>query len=700
MSAKLLVLVLPLVAVAFAATATIAVVHAKREAKTSAYREAASIAAREAARFEARQRRYHTIAHTLSSVLASYRGDDRHALHEMLHEVALRNPDLVGIYWQTERGKGPGADERFRGDRSSDDTGLFAPYWERLDGRLQTQFGGDSLVEAADPWYAIPKRTHRFTVIQPYVYQGVLMTSYVAPVLRDGAFVGVAGVDTSLASLHRDARRIHALETGYAFLVSNDGTFVSAPEPKLIGKRTLPWLAQARDNATLSGLMPAVRAGRPAQLQARDPFTGKDATLFAAPIATGKWSLVVVAPNDEILAGANRLQWLLIIVSALALAVVCAGIFLVTRRLTRPLGALREAADRIATGEIDVEIGATSSDEVGQTGDAFRRMVVYLKRMATAADRIADRDLTVEIEPQSDRDVLATAFGKMVVSLRTVVGDLSGAAETLTSSSQELASASDETGHAIDEIAQAVSGVAEGTERQARTASSARTATQETGAAAKHAHDVAADGFAAAEAAEAAMETLRSSSSEVTSAIRSLAAKSERIGGIVETITGIAGQTNLLALNAAIEAARAGEQGRGFAVVADEVRKLAEESQAAASSISALIAEIQHETERTVAVVESGARQTEDSTATVQASREAFAEIGRSVDDIRERIGHIAEATTEVAAVAEQASATTQEVSASTEETSAAAQQITASARRLAETADRLRGLVVEFRLA
>jgi methyl-accepting chemotaxis protein len=199
----------------------------------------------------------------------------------------------------------------------------------------------------------------------------------------------------------------------------------------------------------------------------------------------------------------------------------------------------------------------------------------------------------------------------------------------------------------------------------------------------------------------------------VTDAIRELADKSSQIGAIVETITGIAEQTNLLALNAAIEAARAGEQGRGFAVVAEEVRKLAEESQHAAEEISTLISVMQQETTKAVAVVEDGARRTEDGASVVERTRSAFLAIGTSVQDMGTRIEEIESASqkiaesaasmqdniAEVAAVAEQSSASTEEVSASTEETSASAQQIAGSAQELSGTAEELTRLVAQFKV-
>src|SRR5581483_2920187 len=223
---------------------------------------------------------------------------------------------------------------------------------------------------------------------------------------------------------------------------------------------------------------------------------------------------------------------------------------------------------------------------------------------------------------------------------------------------------------------------------------------EQTAEAAARARSVADEGIEAATQASNAMALVRDSSAEVTDAMRGLAAKSEQIGGIVETITGIAGQTNLLALNAAIEAARAGEQGRGFAVVAEEVRKLAEESQAAAASIAELVGEIQQDTGRTVEAVSASASRSSDGAAVVEQAREAFGLIAEHVSDIAARVQEIATSSAEIAAVAEETSSTTEQVSASTEQTSASTQEIAASSQQLATTATTLRDLVDRFRLA
>jgi methyl-accepting chemotaxis protein len=374
------------------------------------------------------------------------------------------------------------------------------------------------------------------------------------------------------------------------------------------------------------------------------------------------------------------------------------------------LAELEQGLEAIAKGDLTYQvrpkiqpIETTRADEIGELTRTFNGMVEKTQSSVAAYNTTRD-------------------------NVAAMLREIGSTSEELSLASQQMRNTSEETGRAVGEIAEAVSSVAAGAEDQVRSIAEAKILTdevavasqasadgaQQTADAAAQARELAEEGAEAVAQATEAMHAVRNSSSEASTAIRKLDAKSEQIGEIVDTITGIAEQTNLLALNAAIEAARVGEQGRGFAVVAEEVRKLAEESQSAASSISTLIQEIQHETRHVVEVVEDGARQTEDGAATVEQAREAFTRISAAVQDVGQRVEQIAgsiqeiasagnrvqDSMTSVAAVAEQSSASSEQVSASTQETSASTEQIAASATQLANTAEELERLVGKFTLA
>jgi methyl-accepting chemotaxis protein len=258
----------------------------------------------------------------------------------------------------------------------------------------------------------------------------------------------------------------------------------------------------------------------------------------------------------------------------------------------------------------------------------------------------------------------------------------------------------EQTSRAMTGIAAASSEVAQGAERQAMMLQRSRELADEVSAATARAQELGDQGVEAAALANTVMQRVRVSGQEARAGIDELARKSAEINGILGTITGIADQTNLLALNAAIEAARAGEHGRGFAVVADEVRKLAEESGDSATTIAELVKEIQQEIDRVVELVQQAAQLADDGVESSGRAQVAFAEIGDAIAGISESVDGMTETSTEIATVAEQSSASAEEMSSATQETSAQSRELSTSLSELASTADRLLEASRQFSLA
>jgi len=416
-----------------------------------------------------------------------------------------------------------------------------------------------------------------------------------------------------------------------------------------------------------------------------------------------------------------------LIIAVIGVLIAIAITILMLRSITRPLAAVTAAAERIAEGDVNVEVEVSSDDEIGRMARAFRGSVEYLQRMAAAARQIAEGNLAVEVVPHSERDALGHAFAEMRTRIATMLGHISQSSDTVGSASEQMARSGEQAGQAVAEIADAVSNVAQGAETQVRALAQAKQLTEEvatassasardaeeTAQAVRDTRELAKEGAVTVTRATDAMRAVQASSAGISETIRELGSMSDRIGGIVDTITAIAEQTNLLALNAAIEAARAGDQGRGFAVVAEEVRKLAEESQSAAASIGELISQMQAGTNRAVQVVGDGSERAEQGAQTVEEARDAFLRIDSSVEQMSEQVERISASVAQIAAagervqdsivqvlgVAEHSSASAEEVSATTQETSASTQQIAASASELTRTASELQRLVGQFTL-
>jgi methyl-accepting chemotaxis protein len=472
------------------------------------------------------------------------------------------------------------------------------------------------------------------------------------------------------------------------------------------------------------------------------------------------------------------------ITGALLLTVVIGmAAFFIARSIARPVMAISHAAVRLAEGDVAQEIAVNQSDEIGRLAEAFRRMIAYLQEMADAAGRLAQGDLTVEVTPRSTQDALGNAFVRMVADLRSLVGQVANSAMNVGAAAGQLSASADQSAQAAQQVASTIQQVAAGTSQQTESVTRAtavvegvtqaidgvaRGAQEQATAVGKSAEiaasistviqQVAANAQAGAEGAAQTtyaarkgtetvektikgMESIKTSSDLVAQRVREMGQRSEQIGVIVETIDDIASQTNLLALNAAIEAARAGEHGKGFAVVADEVRKLAESATAATKEIAALIKTIQQTIGEAVQAMDAGTTQVEAGMTQADEAGQALNSIlaaaeavNRQVEEIaaaaqqmdasaNELVGamdavsavveentasteemaagasEVSQAIENIAAISEENSAATEEVSATVEEMAAQVEEVTASAQSLSAMAQELQTLVTQFKL-
>jgi methyl-accepting chemotaxis protein len=416
----------------------------------------------------------------------------------------------------------------------------------------------------------------------------------------------------------------------------------------------------------------------------------------------------------------------ILIVALIAIVVVLVALYSVTVPLQTASRRLARSAEALAAGRVDEVRLRLGQDELGRVAASFASIVAYQRAITTVAEAIADGDLSRNVTPASDDDRLGHAIARMSTTLRDVVtalqsssGELAEHAKGLdvdasTSSEivgtvglavHELASGSTELSHAAEtsniivrQFESAIDGVARGAvdqamqvrailsdhQRMAADVDRVANITADLAATGQQTRTVAQNGALAVTATIADMREIERGVGIAVAKIRELGELSTQIGSVVETIDAVTDQTNLLALNAAIEAARAGEHGRGFAVVADEVRKLAESSQQQTAQIGALIVDVQRRTREAVEAAQAGAATVERGSAKVGAASEALAGIIEAVERVVERVGDIAEAMREMAAGARAVGGAMDSINAVVEENSSATEQMASQTGELA----------------
>ncbi|WCK55656.1 methyl-accepting chemotaxis protein [Aneurinibacillus sp. Ricciae_BoGa-3] len=403
------------------------------------------------------------------------------------------------------------------------------------------------------------------------------------------------------------------------------------------------------------------------------------------------WGWVVVAGSylQDFNSGANLVLYFLMIALGISLLIGAFIIWWIARKITQPIKQISVQAESVANGDLTIEhLELKSKDEIGR---------------------------------------LSMSFNRMIDSLRSIVTEVNDSAILLSSSSEQLSASAEQSSKATEQVAYTMQELAAGTENQAAGINQTNVTIKELAAGAQHisakseavstsavqASDTAKEGHLLIQKVVQQMESIRTTVNDSAQAIRTLGEHAKTIDNIVEVITGISNQTNLLALNAAIEAARAGEHGRGFAVVADEVRKLAEQSSVSAKQIGEYTKSIQSEIQKSMASMETGTHEVATGMHDVYLTGESFEKIQAAVEDVAVQISEVSASVQQMTASTEQivhsidivTKATEQSVdgvqtvSASTEEQLASMEEISSSAIALSAMAQQLDASINKFKL-
>lgn len=375
------------------------------------------------------------------------------------------------------------------------------------------------------------------------------------------------------------------------------------------------------------------------------------------------------------------------------------GVFL-TRNIAVPLGEVSAAAQKIAGGDLSVGVISNGRrDEVGVLATTFTEMTNSLGEMARVAEQISDGDLTVEVKPRSDKDVLGKAFAVMVEKLRRIIGEMQESIGVLSSSAQQIVATTTQVAAAATETAAAVTETTTTVEEVKQTAQLATQKAKYVSESAQRAAQVSDSGKKSAVDSIEAMKQIREQMESIAESIVRLSEQGQAIGEIMLTVNDLAEQSNLLAVNASIEAAKAGEQGKGFAVVAQEVRNLAEQSKQATIQVRGILNDIQKATNAAVMV-------TEQASKAVEAGVKQSVQAGESVQKLGESIGEAAQAATQIAASSQQQMAGMDQVAQAMEnikmastQNVASTKQTEAAARNIGELGRRLEKLIALYKV-
>ena len=503
-------------------------------------------------------------------------------------------------------------------------------------------------------------------ITEPYVDLATSqrIVSVIAPVYKSGTkvLIGVAAINFSPDTLYEMASQYTLGKDGFYILTTVDGQLIYHPDKGL-----------QNQNITDSDMSSSIIDAMTNKKTGAVTYEAMGQTNYGYVSAVGEtgWMLATGLPQNEYNSTVNNVLRTVLIISVIALCALAMIITMISKSIVNPLLKLQKAADKIADGDLDVQVDIVSSNEIGQVAVAISRTVDrlkeykrYIDEIAVVLDQIAVGNLVFNL--QCD---YAGEFSKIKLSLENI-------RETLSYVFSEIADTADQVAGGSDQVASAAQTLAQGATEQAGTiqqlSESMTGISDKVKATARNASNASQLAIRSSDEVESGNGHMQ----QMILAMNDIDESANQIGKIIKTIEDIAFQTNILALNAAVEAARAGTAGRGFAVVAEEVRNLANKSAEATRNTAALIqgsidsiqngTKIVHATAGSLNAIIDSTRQT----------TELIQQISDATNDQASSILQITQGMDQIATVVQSNSAAAEESAASSEELNAQAQKL------------------------
>ncbi|WLG96749.1 methyl-accepting chemotaxis protein [Pseudomonas sp. FP198] len=610
----------------------------------------------------------------------------REQMISLLRETVVRNPKILGAYIAWEPNAIDHDDARYVDNQvlGMETNGRFLPWWFRnQDGTLGLEKLADvtdqkllSTGIRASEYYLCSQDSKKACVIDPAPYRvGDTMTmlaSFIEPILIDGKFQGIVGADLSVNFIQdmlvAADTKLYDGAGEMALLASNNRLVAFTKDPGKLGEKASDLLdANELDNLTRLGIG-EVRYDIDEEHGHIEVYMP-----FGIGQTEARWTLMLQLPLNAVMADLQALQKDLddqretdiFGMAMVGLAIAAIGllvIWLVGHGIARPLKQMVAMLDDIAQGEGDLTRRLTSdrADELGAIAKGFNTFLSKLQGMIT----------------------------QVVTSVQSVSDSSEHTADIAIRTNQGVHKQMSE----IDQVATAVHEMTATAQDVARNASQAAQA-------ASHADQAASQGMQIVRDTSSSIGALAVEIGKAVGVVQTLARDSENINAILTAIRGIAEQTNLLALNAAIEAARAGEQGRGFAVVADEVRNLAQKTQQATEEIQSMIQQLQQGTRDVVRVMEDSQQRTDESVQHAAKAAQALETITQAVSVISDMNTQIASAAEEQSAVADDINRNVINIGQVANEVASGADESSAASAGLTRLAEQQRRLINQFRV-